>query len=96
MKRKFRSELDFFSIIKIAAVLGFGSGIVLSLVLLLLSMFQFVGIDSLSALIKLPFVSTLGVILNAALGYPFYKFYCNQIKGQVVSGKFLEVDSENV
>lgn len=96
MKRKFRSELDFSSVIKIAAILGFGSGLVLSLLLLLLSMFQAVGIDSLVVVIKLPFISTLGFILNTVLGYPFYKLYCNKVKGQIISGKFLEVDGENV
>ncbi len=96
MKRKFRSELDFLSIIKVAAVLGFGSGLVLSLSLLAASLFNLVSVDDLAVILQLTLVSTLGMIFNATLGYPLYKLYCNKVKGQVVSGKFLEVTDENV
>ncbi|OCW96051.1 hypothetical protein [Alishewanella sp. HH-ZS] len=89
----FVTEMAF---VKIAAVLGFGSGLVLSLLLVLASSLQIIGIDDLSVVVKLPFISTLGLILNALLGYPLYKLYCNKVKGQVVSGKFLELDGEDV
>ncbi|WP_199609528.1 hypothetical protein [Flocculibacter collagenilyticus] len=95
MKRTFRTQLDFVSILKISATLGFGGGIFMS-IFMLFSGVQFGQlIQGVLGLLLAPIFSAVGGLISGTLGFPFYYWYANKLQGQTISGKFAENRSSN-
>ncbi|GGO67540.1 hypothetical protein [Bowmanella pacifica] len=94
MKRTFRSQLDFQSAIKVSAILGFGSGFLPGFIFLFGGINSGEAVQGMLGFIFAPFLSALGGLATAAIGFPFYYWYANKIAGQKISGKFAEVMPE--
>ncbi|MCF6443070.1 hypothetical protein L1077_26955 [Pseudoalteromonas luteoviolacea] len=91
MKRSFRSQLDFISIVTISAILGFGAGL-FGAALVFLTAIQSGQLEQgILALLLTPIGSAAGTAFSAVLGFPFYYWYSNKIQGQKISGKFAEI-----
>ncbi|OHU94369.1 hypothetical protein BIW53_14920 [Pseudoalteromonas byunsanensis] len=88
VKRRFRTQLDFISIVTISATLGFGAGL-FGAALVFLSAIQSGKLEQgIFGLIVAPIGSAVGTAFSAILGFPFYYWYSNKIQGQKISGIF--------
>ena len=90
MKRTFRTQFDFMSIVKISATLGFGSGIFLSVFTFMPFFHSGEWVQGLLMFLLTPLASAIGAMLTGVLGFPFYYWYSNKIQGQFLSGKYAE------
>ncbi|TMP30418.1 hypothetical protein CWB99_06670 [Pseudoalteromonas rubra] len=91
MKRRFRSQLDFLSVITISATLGFGAGLLGAVLVFITAMQSGQPEQVIMGLVVTPITSALGGALSGMLGFPFYYWYSNKISGQKISGKFAEI-----
>lgn len=91
MKRRFRSQLDFLSVITVSATLGFGAGLLGAVLVFITAMQSGQPEQAIVGLVVTPITSALGGTLSGMLGFPFYYWYSNKIKGQKISGKFAEI-----
>ncbi|KZN61964.1 hypothetical protein N473_20695 [Pseudoalteromonas luteoviolacea CPMOR-1] len=95
MNRTFRAQLDFVSVVKLSATLGFGSGIFITILTVLPFFHSDQSLLEGGLVILLtPLASAFGGGVTGAFGFPFYYWYSNKIKGQYLSGKFAE-ETEN-
>ncbi|SHG92926.1 hypothetical protein [Ferrimonas marina] len=95
MKRSFRSELDLTSLVKILGVCGFGTGAVVGAVTLLAMVLLHAnesGMEELVGALLMPLTGFFYGVLNALIGYPFYRWWCARRHGQRVQGLFVEVE----
>jgi hypothetical protein len=90
VKRTFRAQLDFNSIIKFSATLGFGSGILISVITFLPYYHSGELMMGLLMFILTPLATAIGAVITGSFGFPFYWWYCNKVGGQHISGKFAE------
>ncbi len=96
LKRTFNVELDLKSLIKISATIGFLGGFISGLILFVISVFGNPDITALFSILAAPAFSTINSILIAILGYPLYKKWCFKLKGQQLSGYFVENSNKGV
>ncbi|GAA4652195.1 hypothetical protein GCM10023116_44790 [Kistimonas scapharcae] len=96
MMKTYRMELSLGSLCSLSFIVGFGSGIFLGL----LGVFTSKAVANPAAWLVVmfftPFLSGIGGVMSALIAYPFYNWYCNRVKGQVVTGKFLEVEENEL
>jgi hypothetical protein len=83
------------SVLKFCAVIGFGSGIFMGLLFLVSGIQSGQTASGIIGLVLAPLFSALGNVVTGLLGYPFYSWYCDRVKGQPVSGKFLEIAQDD-
>ena len=95
MKRIFRTQFDFISVLKISATLGFGSGIFLSVLTVLPFIHSGEWFRGVLMLFLTPAASAFGAVITGVLGFPFYYWYSNKIRGQLVAGKYSEVPEKS-
>ena len=91
MISQYRVQLNLISLVKLMALIGFGIGLVVGIATIFWSFRGGIGLGQalLSALIS-PFSNALIMAVFAVIGYPFYGWYCNRNRGQVLRGRFLE------
>ena len=95
MSQTFRTQLDFNSILKISFTLGFGAGFFYAVIGYIPFFMSGDVLSGLLMFILMPPLSGISTALTMALGVPFYNWYCNRIKGQKMSGKFVEVENKD-
>ena len=93
MTRIFHTQLSLKSLIKISATINFLGGLVLGTVLFIISLFGEPSIVDFISVIATPAVSVVNGVIMAVVAYPLYKRWCEKVKGQRVSGFFVEVSS---
>ena len=93
MKRMFRTQLDFTSILKISATLGFGSGLFFNIFVVMSAIQSSQTLEAIMAFFLTPIFSAFGGLVTGVLGFPFYYWYANKIQGQSIAGKFAEQGS---
>ena len=90
MIRTFRSQLDFISIVKLSATIGFGGVIFIAFIVLVSAIQSGQIMQGILGLFLAPIFSALGSAFSAIIGFPFYYWYANRVSGQKISGKFSE------
>jgi hypothetical protein len=88
----YRSQLDLNSLIRISAIVGFGGGVITAAISLVLAMFPSTSFVGFLAILAIPLYGVISGVINAFIGYPIYKWWCNKVKGQKLSGIFVESD----
>ena len=94
MIRKFKTQLDFISVIKISAILGFGNGIIFSFFTVIPFLKSGEWLAGVVVFFLTPFASALGAVSIGVIGFPFYYWYCSRVNGQLFYGKFAEESYE--
>lgn len=90
----YRAQLNFVSVLKLFAVVGFGTGLLMS-IFSLGSLFFGESIGNVVlGIVLFPMVFALQALVFAVLGYPFYQWYCRHFKGQHVEGLFAKIDEQ--
>jgi len=89
MTRIFHTQLSLKSLIKISATINFIGGLVFGVLIFIIALF---GEPTIVDLISV--VAIVNGVMMALVAYPFYKRWCAKIKGQKVSGFFVEVSSD--
>ncbi|WP_438863550.1 hypothetical protein [Neptunicella sp.] len=90
MNQSYLSQLDLKSLIKVSATIGCGGGVVVGLIMLIIAMFSDTNFVGFLSIIATPLYGLISSVIYAVLGYPIYKWWCNKIKGQKISGIFVE------
>ena len=94
MTRIFHTLLSLKSLIKISATINFIGGLVFGVLIFIIALFGEPTIVDLISVVATPAVSVVNGVMMALVAYPFYKRWCAKIKGQKVSGFFVEVSSD--
>ena len=94
MTRIFHTQLNLKSLIKISATINFIGGLVFGVLIFIIALFGEPTTVDLISVIATPAVSVVNGVMMALVAYPFYKRWCAKIKGQKVSGFFVEVSSD--
>ncbi|MEE1674439.1 hypothetical protein SNR37_003878 [Agarivorans aestuarii] len=96
MVERYRVQLDLFGLMKLLALVGFGVGVIAGLALLIYTVMN--GGNIIQAVLPMiisPFSNALVTALFGLVSYPFYNWYCNRNRGQILTGRFLKEQEAN-
>lgn len=93
MIRTFDTQLSLKSFIEVSLVINLSGGIVYGIVLFGFAILNQPSIIDFLSIVLTPLLSAINGAIMALFGYPIYKRWCFKIRGQKLSGIF--VDSEN-
>ena len=93
MIRIFHTQLSLKSLIKISATINFIGGLVFGVLFFIIALFGEPTIVDLISVVATPAVAGINGVMMAVVAYPFYKRWWAKIKGQKVSGFFVEAPS---
>jgi hypothetical protein len=81
---------------KLLALVGFGVGVIAGLALLIYTVMNGGSIiQAVLPMIISPFSNALVTALFGLVSYPFYNWYCNRNRGQILTGRFLKEQEAN-
>ena len=95
MLQIYRAQLNFISVMKLFATLGFGSGLLMSLFVIGSLFFGETLANVLLGVLIFPLIGAFQAMVFGILGYPFYQWYCERQRGQQMEGRFAEVATKH-